>query len=71
MIQLDNPSHPLGALRILPMAVIPDGWTAWCKGTQMLALSAPTDGTDTAIVSVSEYKSISAQLIAEQETAGR
>jgi hypothetical protein len=70
-----SPLHPLGAFRILPMAVVPDGWTAWCKGTQLLALSAPTkkvpapEGTDTACVSVTDYKRISAQLIAEQESA--
>jgi hypothetical protein len=67
--------HPLAQFRILPMAAIPDGFTVWGRGTNKLAISAPgrpcgpPKGTDTAMVSVVDYKRIAAQLIAEQEPA--
>lgn len=67
-------NHPLARFRILPMLCIPDGYTVYAKGTRAFTIQRPgetapiSNEVDTVIVSVDDYKRISAQLIAEQES---
>lgn len=66
--------EPLRQHRLLPMQIIPEGYVTWARGTHALAVrkladaGEPPIGTDTAIVSVADYRRIT-RLIADQEAS--
>lgn len=64
----------LRGYRLRPMACVPEGWLIWARGTNALAVSSPRRhraapaGTDTAILSINQYRRVTRAIADAEET---